>query len=291
MPTRPPFVTLALRELKISAPIVRFVQRWCNDSRYCFPPLVVDGVFGPHTAQETEELLYRMGAPDERVKPAIGPGDLLVLWTHFEEGLPLPAAWRTRRIARMSKGFIARWGITWRSWKGLHPDQFPPPPEPGDGRLRIYSRVELGLPATIGGSPQSFPVSAGGVFHYQGSGRGAVGLEAAMAQWRAWYRFHTGPERNWSDIGYNWGIPKGCPVGTVFTGRGDHTRGAHAGPGNHLLGTLFMIGSGDPGPTPEMFETAQLLRAEFCRGDATGHRDWMSTSCPGDPAYAWTRRN
>lgn len=288
MPDRPPFLTLALREPKMEAPIVSYVQRWCNASKYCHPPLLVDGVFGAHTAQETEEMLYRMGAPAERCRPAIGPGDLLILWNNREEGEALPAAWAARRGARV---FKAGWGITRRSWEGLHPGEFTPIDKVDPGKLVIYTRSDLGFPATSGGNPQTFPVSLGGVFHHQGAGRGAVGLEATQAQWRAWRAFHMGPSRGWPDIAYNFGIPKGCPVGTVYTGRGAGTRGAHAGPGNDRLGILFMVGSGDPSPTPEMFETAQMLRSLYCRGDATGHRDWMSTSCPGGPAYAWTRRN
>lgn len=126
MANRPPFVTLRLTNPRQSHPAVAWLQTLINEQspKYVRPELAVDGTFGDWTAQEAEELLYRLGHP--RPIPAVGPGDLLTLWK-WSNGEKLPADWAARRIARMAIGFKRGWGITARSWIGLHPGQFPPP--------------------------------------------------------------------------------------------------------------------------------------------------------------------
>lgn len=120
MAPRPALVTLRLTSPRMEHPTVGWLQATLNASspKYVRPPLEVDNVFGAQTGAELEEFLYRLGHP--RPIPAIGPADLLsvVKWT---EGEDLPLDWRARRIARMATGFRKGWGITARSWDGLHP--------------------------------------------------------------------------------------------------------------------------------------------------------------------------
>lgn len=123
---RPAFVTLRLTSPRQEHPSVEWLQRLVNDRspKYVRPPLPVDGIFGAWTAHEAEELLYRLGAPNP--EPALSVGDLQVLW-RWSNDAPLPSDWQVRRLARMATGFRRGWGITARSWMGLHPGQFPPP--------------------------------------------------------------------------------------------------------------------------------------------------------------------
>lgn len=290
---RPAFITLRLLEDRIKHPTVSWVQQLINtpdrskpkeQSKWVEPPLVTDGEFGPHTAQELEEFQYRLGFPNP--KAAASPADLEVLWNWYE-GRGLPDGYGARIVARRTMGFVKGWGITARSWIGLHPGQFQPTPTPGE--LVIVSRGAIGLRPPRSRTFSPTPPTDGAVFHWQGSGHGAVGLEAAKAQFRAWQAYHM-DTHGWSDIGYNFGIPRGCPVGTVFEGRGFGVWGAHAGSsGNDELGVLFMCGSADGGPTADQFATAQMFRALYARGRPTGHREHMQTSCPGDAAMAWVR--
>jgi hypothetical protein len=270
---------------------VEWLQRIVNESKYVKPSLVIDGIFGAHTAQETEECLYRLGAPTPIA--AIGPANLSVLWG-WSQGGKLPADWQARRVARMATGFRKGWGITLRSWMGLHPGQFPPIeiPENPAAALRIHSRESLGLRPARARSAASQPASAGAVVHWQGLGRGGVGFEAASAQLRGFQRYHM-DTHGWSDLGYHFAIPRGCPVGTIFEGRGFGVRGAHSGHNvaNGRLGILVMFGSSDGSPTADQYATLQLLLAAYASGHLTGHKEWSSTSCPGPAFFSWVKAN
>lgn len=122
MAARPPFVTLRLTTPRQKHPACMWLQQLINSKpTYVRPQLKVDGIFGAATAAETEELLYRLGHPKPR--PAIGPQALRVLWI-WSNTNDLPADWRARRLKRMAIGFKRGWGISERSWRGLHPAQF-----------------------------------------------------------------------------------------------------------------------------------------------------------------------
>lgn len=95
--------------------------------------------------------------------------------------------------------------------------------------------------------------------------------------------------RGWVDIGYNLLV---CPHGTVYEGRGIDAVGAHCVDHNRSgYGVQAMIGEGEH-PTPAMLTTLAAVRAMLIsRSGHTlalrGHRDGMSTTCPGDELYAW----
>lgn len=280
---RPAFSTLAQRRPPIEAPVVAWLQGIVNRSPHVFPKLREDGMYGDHTAQESAELLYRLGHPKPRT--TITPADLAVVW-QWSVTNELPADWRQRRLARQAKGYLRGWGITARSWLRLHP------PAPAGGKLIVYSRSDAGLrqPRSVAHVPYS--ADAGCVVHWQGPGRGALGLDASFAQLRAWQDYHMNGH-GWSDIGYNAAIPRGCPVGTVVLLRGMGARGAHCGHnvGNALPGVVVMFGEADAGPTDDQLATLALFRREFARGRVTGHNEWSPTSCPGPVLKAWISKN
>jgi len=124
--------------------------------------------------------------------------------------------------------------------------------------------------------------------HWGGPGFGAPFPHSSCpAKVRAWQNFHM-DSRGWTDIAYN---AVACPHGYVFEGRGRGRRSAANGTtaGNSgSYATCYLGGEGD-----EFTEDAKramrasgnwLTRAGSRR---LGHRDWKSTTCPGDVIYGW----
>lgn len=105
---------------------------------------------------------------------------------------------------------------------------------------------------------------------------------------RAIQKFHQGPERRWSDIGYNFLV---APNGMVYEGRGWGFRGAHAkGHNFESVGVAYVGHGSKPVPAPARRAIADLYReAEKRCGSlqVVGHRDVGRTACPGDVLYRW----
>lgn len=286
MNERPPFTTLRLTTPPMNHPSVAWLQERINESRYVRPALPVDGVFGPATDQETEALLYRLGAPVPM--EAVGPATLAILW-RWHATNALPPDWRARRLARMAARFKRDAGISIRSWIGLHPGVYAPRPT---DKIVIVSRETLGLRPSRGTTSVAQSPEDGAVVHWQGPGTAAEGMEAAAAQWRGFQAYHM-DTHGWNDIGYHFAIPRGCPVGTVFEGRGFGVRGAHSGHNvaNARLGILVGCGEENPVPTPDQLTTLSMFLEAYARGPLTGHQEWSPTSCPGPALMAWVRAN
>lgn len=96
------------------------------------------------------------------------------------------------------------------------------------------------------------------------------------------------------DIGYTWLV---CRHGYTFVGRGWRTLPAATGAANAYTVAVCFLGNDTPGRrdvTPEARAAIRDLRG-WVREHAPnfegvrGHRDFMSTSCPGDELYALVR--
>ena len=97
--------------------------------------------------------------------------------------------------------------------------------------------------------------------------------------------------QGWTCIGYHYVIRKD---GTVEIGRPHWTVGAHAyGENSHTIG-IHVCGNFEIGePTDEQIESTAMLLANICtdygltidRDHIVGHRELMSTACPGDNLY------
>ena len=96
--------------------------------------------------------------------------------------------------------------------------------------------------------------------------------------------------QGWQDIGYTdlvWDE-------YVFEGRGFGWTGAHApGANSTSIGVAFILDGRFRAPTDREQQTIrELCDAAITYGylmpsfDSTGHRDWVSTTCPGDLPYA-----
>ena len=155
--------------------------------------------------------------------------------------------------------------------------------------MRLEKRSSFGWPAT---TANHAPCDRGLVVHYDGSNQGLAGKphSSCRAYWKATRSFHMGPSRGWRDIGYSFGV---CPHGYVMEGRGWQREQA-AQPGGNTTWTscTFMTGDTEK-PTAVQVEAFRQLRA-WLRGKGLdagvkGHRDFISTSCPGSILYGMVK--
>ncbi|MEU2974538.1 peptidoglycan recognition family protein [Nocardiopsis alba] len=152
---------------------------------------------------------------------------------------------------------------------------------------KYVSRSDLGW----GSSPASRADPRSGlVIHYDSTDQGLAGKDhsACLTYWRNTRNFHTGPSRGWADIGYSF---MACPHGYVIEGRGLYrTQAAQPGGNSSHYSCTLATGPSDP-ITPEQINAVRVLREWLMEPDTSiagtvlGHRDFISTSCPGDKAY------
>ncbi|PSK90920.1 putative peptidoglycan binding protein [Murinocardiopsis flavida] len=156
---------------------------------------------------------------------------------------------------------------------------------------RYVSRSDLGWgksPAA-GANPRS-----GLVIHYDSIDQGLAGKahSACITYWKATREFHTGPSRGWADIGYSFLC---CSHGHVIEGRGlRKVQAAQPGGNSTYYSATLATGPRDE-ITEAQIDAVRALRQWLMEPDTSiagtvkGHRDFISTSCPGDKAYALVR--
>lgn len=151
--------------------------------------------------------------------------------------------------------------------------------------MKLVARSAFGWGAS--GAGRANP-RAGVVIHYDGSDQGLAGKphSACVAYWKNTRSFHMGARRGWADIGYSFGC---CPHGEVFEGRGlGKVQAAQPG-GNATWYSATLMSGPTEDPTPAQIDAVRQLRAWLMSrgvgGAVRGHRDFFSTSCPGDRLY------
>ncbi|GAA0976158.1 N-acetylmuramoyl-L-alanine amidase [Nocardiopsis tropica] len=151
--------------------------------------------------------------------------------------------------------------------------------------LVVESAPTVGIPSVIGtsGRPRS-----GRVVHYNGGPLTWGSHANCRAQVRQMHAGHRA--QGWAGIGYHYLI---CWHGIVLTGRGLNRVGAHApGANSSHIGVQFMLGGSQQPNAAQLAAFVALggwLAARSVRASVTGHRDWISTSCPGGPVYGRVR--
>lgn len=150
-------------------------------------------------------------------------------------------------------------------------------------KLVIEPRSSFGWPKTPGsGNVPRAACRNGTVVHYDGSKKTFKGHADCRAYWKWCRKFHMGPERGWSDVGYSFFC---CPHGKVLEGRGwGYAQAAQPGGNTTWTSVTFALGEGQK-PTADAKTAYRLLRSHLrAKGMAAGekcHSDFISTSCPG----------
>lgn len=159
--------------------------------------------------------------------------------------------------------------------------------------MRIISRVEWGAQNanSPGGTKVDLSQRTEFFVHY------STGEELGRKDTANWVReiqaFHTGPQRGWSDIAYNFLVDV---YGNVFEGRGWGIVGAHC-PNHNTTGIgVCFLGDDDKDAQDASPAARASLKALADEADRLtgkrlkrqGHRDGKpSTQCPGDELYTW----
>lgn len=112
-----------------------------------------------------------------------------------------------------------------------------------------------------------------------------------IAYWKRTRNFHTGPQRGWADIGYSF---MACPHDYILEGRGLNKQQAAQPGGNATHYSVTLAGGPSDPVTAGSINAVRRLRqwlmsTQNINGRVLGHRDFSSTSCPGQTAYNLVR--
>ena len=151
----------------------------------------------------------------------------------------------------------------------------------------FVSRSDLGW----GNTAASYAnISQGLVIHYDSGNLGLASKphSACVQYWHNTRAFHRGPQRGWADIGYSF---FSCPHDYILEGRGLNRQQA-AQPGGNATHYSVTLATGPAEEIPDaQINSVRRLRKWLIEDHdnhprVLGHRDFISTSCPGDKAYA-----
>lgn len=205
---------------------------------------------------------------------------------------------RSKVATRLSAGDIGGALAAWRS-DFAHPQRSEAEiahfltPDEGVPTVKLVTRAEWGSVPPLNRTPAPNMTLGVGV-HWLGPGAGRLSHHHCPAQMREIEAFHMGPERGWVAFGYN---AAACSHGYVFEGRGPGLRNAANGGGTRngvdanagWASVLYLAGTDGPGLTPAgmdaINDAAQWLGV--AAGEWLGHRDFLSTECPGAEIYGW----
>lgn len=128
----------------------------------------------------------------------------------------------------------------------------------------------------------------GQLTHWMGNRVGHITHDGCFDYVRAIQKFHM-DGRGWADIAYTL-MP--CRHGYIFAGRGKGVRTAANGTNTanyRYHANALLIGQGDS-PTQDLIDAHWAGYEMLGGGEHKGHRDFRSTSCPGDWAYDMARK-
>jgi hypothetical protein len=153
----------------------------------------------------------------------------------------------------------------------------------------LEKRASFGWGATAAGSASP---RSGIAVHFDGNNQGLANKShtSCRTYWKATRKFHMGPSRGWLDIGYSFGC---CPHGVIFEGRGlNHQQAAQPGGNSTWYSCTFMSGPKETPPKAQLTafrEFRSWLRGKGVAAALRGHRDFISTDCPGSILYGMVR--
>lgn len=157
--------------------------------------------------------------------------------------------------------------------------------------MRLVKRSAWGARYGRGGTNIT-PARGGVAVHYEGGGKLTGRPHSQCAgRVRAIERFHV-ETNGWAGIAYTYLV---CEHGYVYEGRGLGHRTAANGTtasNQNYYAVCALIGDKDPATdtlTTAMRDAIDYLRAHGAGSSIKGHRQFLSTSCPGTALYAWVR--
>lgn len=157
--------------------------------------------------------------------------------------------------------------------------------------MTLITRAEWFAQAPRGSLNQIAPHPNGSALHWEGPGIHLGSHNDCFAAVAQIQHYHMGT-KGWSDIAYNLLV---CPHGDVFIGRGPGIGSAANGTNDSnraWYAICALVGVGDT-LTPELLtgigEAFAYLRANGAGPGVRGHRDFKTTTCPGDELYAMVR--
>lgn len=126
------------------------------------------------------------------------------------------------------------------------------------------------------------------VIHWPGTPGKKIGTNIG-ALLRGWYTYHV-KDRGWTDIAYNYAVDQ---TGKIWTLRGDYRDGATSGWGGRSVSILAVLANSET-PSEAMLKSLKTLALQLQAQASTGckivgHRDLISTTCPGDTIAAWIK--
>lgn len=155
--------------------------------------------------------------------------------------------------------------------------------------MKLEKRSSFGWGASAAGYG---PCKNGLVAHYDGSNQGLAGKShsACRSYWKSTRQFHMGSSRGWADIGYSFAV---CPHGYVLEGRGwQRQQAAQPGGNSTWTSCTFMSGPSETPTSAQINAFRELrawLRSKGLAAAVRGHRDFISTSCPGSILYGMVK--
>jgi hypothetical protein len=135
-------------------------------------------------------------------------------------------------------------------------------------------------------------------YHFTAGGRAEPNFTRAqdVARWQAHGRWHVN-NNNWPGIAYAFGF---SPSGRVFALRNVNLWGFHAGNANtYALGIAGDFNVGQVVSEKALRAAAVIAHVlihetpelpNLTQPNIRGHRDFMSTACPGDELYRWVQQ-
>lgn len=157
--------------------------------------------------------------------------------------------------------------------------------------MQLVTRTEWRARAPKCGS--ALPSISALVVHYSAADADEQHDHAnCAARVRAIQNFHM-DSRGWCDIAYNFLF---CKHGFVFEGRGWSRKSGATGDANAFSIAICFLGDDTVGRDDVTFEGRKALaewimeaKRRFGNDPVKGHRDYMSTSCPGNELMEWIR--
>jgi hypothetical protein len=151
----------------------------------------------------------------------------------------------------------------------------------------FVSRSQWGARSPNGSGNSLTGNGKGYALHWEGPEMGSRSHGECDNLMRSIQNYHM-DSQGWSDIAYNLAV---CEHGYIFEGRGEHKGSGANGTSdaNHNYQSICaLVGENDPQPSALLdgiADAVAMIRSWGAGSAEKGHRDFVSTACPGNSLY------